>query len=467
MTSPDGNRWLTYSTGDVCLFVSISNTEADGGKIMSEKFINVIGAGLAGSEAAWQIAKRGIKVHLYEMRPVRQTAAHHTDKFAELVCSNSLRGNSLTNAVGVLKEEMRQLDSVIIRSADECAVPAGGALAVDRHEFAALVTESVKNHPNVTVFTEEITEIPEGPTVIATGPLTSKDLSDQLRVLTGEDYLYFYDAAAPIIEKESIDMDKVYLKSRYDKGEAAYLNCPMTEEEFDRFYEALTTAETVPLKEFEKEIYFEGCMPIEVMGQRGKKTMLFGPMKPVGLEDPKTGKRPYAVVQLRQDDAAGTLYNLVGFQTHLKWGAQKEVLRLIPGLENVEIVRYGVMHRNTFINSPNLLKPTYQYREREDLFFAGQMTGVEGYVESAASGLVAGMNAAKQLLGEELVEFPQETAIGSMAYYITHTNAKNFQPMNANFGIFKELEVRIKNKQERYEAYANRALETIQNFIKK
>ncbi|SDC34479.1 methylenetetrahydrofolate--tRNA-(uracil-5-)-methyltransferase [Priestia aryabhattai B8W22] len=438
-----------------------------GGFTMNEQVINVIGAGLAGSEAAWQIAKRGLKVRLYEMRPVKQTPAHHTDKFAELVCSNSLRANTLTNAVGVLKEEMRLLDSVIIRSADECAVPAGGALAVDRHEFAARVTESVKNHPNVTVVNEEITEIPQGPTVIATGPLTSKDLSEQLRALTSEDYLYFYDAAAPIIEKDSIDMDKVYLKSRYDKGEAAYLNCPMTKEEFQRFHEALINAETVPLKEFEKEIYFEGCMPIEVMASRGEKTMLFGPMKPVGLEDPKTGKRPYAVVQLRQDDAAGTLYNIVGFQTHLKWGAQKEVLSLIPGLENAEVVRYGVMHRNTFINSPKLLKPTYQYRERDDLFFAGQMTGVEGYVESAASGLMAGMNAARLVLGEELVVLPQETAIGSMAHYITHTSAKNFQPMNANFGLFKELEVRIKNKQERNETLAKRALETIQNFTTK
>ncbi|MEC2076990.1 FADH(2)-oxidizing methylenetetrahydrofolate--tRNA-(uracil(54)-C(5))-methyltransferase TrmFO [Metabacillus fastidiosus] len=426
--------------------------------------VNVIGAGLAGSEAAWQLAKRGIQVRLYEMRPVKQTPAHHTDKFAELVCSNSLRANTLTNAVGVLKEEMRMLDSVIIRSADDCAVPAGGALAVDRHEFADKVTDRVKNHPNVTVVNEEVTEIPEGPTIIATGPLTSQSLSEQLKALTGEEYLYFYDAAAPIIEKESIDMDKVYLKSRYDKGEAAYLNCPMTEEEFDRFYEALIEAETVPLKEFEKEIFFEGCMPIEVMAGRGKKTMLFGPLKPVGLEDPKTGKRPHAVVQLRQDDAAGTLYNLVGFQTHLKWGPQKEVLSLIPGLENVEIVRYGVMHRNTFINSPNLLKPTYQYKGRENLFFAGQMTGVEGYVESAASGLVAGINAANLILGKELIEFPHETAIGSMSRYITTTNSKNFQPMNANFGIIAELPERIRNKKERYEALANRALETIRKI---
>jgi methylenetetrahydrofolate--tRNA-(uracil-5-)-methyltransferase len=433
---------------------------------MIDATVNVIGAGLAGSEAAWQLAKRGIKVRLFEMRPVKQTPAHHTDKFAELVCSNSLRANNLTNAVGVLKEEMRKLDSVIISSADACAVPAGGALAVDRHEFAAHVTDKVKNHPNVTVIHEEITEIPEGPTVIATGPLTSPALSAKLQELTGEEYLYFYDAAAPIIEKDSIDMDKVYLKSRYDKGEAAYLNCPMTEEEFDRFYDALVSAETVPLKEFEKEIFFEGCMPIEVMASRGKKTMLFGPMKPVGLEDPNTGKRPFAVVQLRQDDAAGTLYNIVGFQTHLKWGPQKEVLQLIPGLENAEIVRYGVMHRNTFINSPKVLEPTYQFKNRKDLFFAGQMTGVEGYVESAASGLVAGLNAARLVQGEELVVFPEDTAIGSMARYITNASAKNFQPMNANFGLFPELPTKIRGKKERAEQHANRALETIQNFVK-
>ncbi|MDA2631153.1 MULTISPECIES: FADH(2)-oxidizing methylenetetrahydrofolate--tRNA-(uracil(54)-C(5))-methyltransferase TrmFO [Bacillus] len=432
---------------------------------MTTQVVNVIGAGLAGSEAAYQIAKRGVQVRLYEMRPVRQTPAHHTDKFAELVCSNSLRANTLTNAVGVIKEEMRLMDSVIIRAADECSVPAGGALAVDRHEFAAKVTEYVKNHPNVTVMNEEITEIPEGPTIIATGPLTSPDLSAQLKELTGEDYFYFYDAAAPIVEKDSIDMNKVYLKSRYDKGEAAYLNCPMTEEEFDCFYEALIAAETVPLKEFEKEIFFEGCMPVEVMASRGRQTLVFGPMKPVGLEDPKTGKTPYAVVQLRQDDAAGTLYNIVGFQTHLKWGPQKEVLQLIPGLENAEIVRYGVMHRNTFINSPNLLRPTYQYKQRDDLFFAGQMTGVEGYVESAASGLLAGINAARLVKGEEPVVLPPVTAMGSMANYITATNAKNFQPMNANFGLFAPLEKKIKKKAERNEAYATRALETIRNFV--
>jgi methylenetetrahydrofolate--tRNA-(uracil-5-)-methyltransferase len=428
--------------------------------------VNVVGAGLAGSEAAWQIAKRGIRVNLYEMRPVKQTPAHHTDKFAELVCSNSLRANSLTNAVGVIKEEMRMLDSVIIQSADDSSVPAGGALAVDRHEFSAHVTSRVKNHPNVTVINEEVTEIPEGITIIATGPLTSESLSNKLRNLTGEEYLYFYDAAAPIIEKDSIDMDKVYLKSRYDKGEAAYLNCPMTEEEFDKFYDALISAETATLREFEKEIFFEGCMPIEVMAKRGRKTMLFGPLKPVGLEDPRTGKRPHAVVQLRQDDAAGTLYNIVGFQTHLKWGAQKEVFQLIPGLENAEIIRYGVMHRNTFINSPKVLEASYQFKERSQLFFAGQMTGVEGYVESAASGLIAGINAARLAQNQEPLIFPRETVMGSMAHYITETNSKSFQPMNANFGLLPELPTKIRDKNSRNTELANRALQTIQNFMK-
>lgn len=427
--------------------------------------VNVIGAGLAGSEAAWQIAKRGVRVRLYEMRPVKQTAAHHTDKFAELVCSNSLRANTLTNAVGVIKEEMRMLDSVIMGAADQCAVPAGGALAVDRHEFAGYVTEKVKNHPLVEVINEEVTEIPEGITIIATGPLTSQALAEKIQQLTGQDYLYFYDAAAPIVEKDSINMDKVYVKSRYDKGEAAYINCPMTEEEFDRFYEALISAEVVPLKEFEKEIYFEGCMPFEVMAERGKKTLLFGPMKPVGLEDPKTGKVPFAVVQLRQDDAAGTLYNIVGFQTHLKWGPQKQVLQLIPGLEDVEIVRYGVMHRNTFINSPRVLKPTYQLKTNDQLFFAGQMTGVEGYVESAGSGLIAGINAARLALGEELLVFPEATALGSMARYITEADPKNFQPMNVNFGLFPTLPQRYKTKEKRGEKQAERALGTIQNFM--
>ncbi|MEB8088982.1 FADH(2)-oxidizing methylenetetrahydrofolate--tRNA-(uracil(54)-C(5))-methyltransferase TrmFO [Staphylococcus saprophyticus] len=427
--------------------------------------VNVVGAGLAGSEAAYQLAQRGVKVNLIEMRPVKQTPAHHTDKFAELVCSNSLRGNALTNAVGVLKEEMRQLDSLIISAADKARVPAGGALAVDRHDFAGYVTETLKNHPNITVLNEEINNIPEGYTIIATGPLTTDKLANEIVEATGKDQLYFYDAAAPIIEKDSIDMNKVYLKSRYDKGEAAYLNCPMTEDEFNTFYDALMEAEVAPVNEFEKEKYFEGCMPFEVMAERGRKTLLFGPMKPVGLEDPKTGERPYAVVQLRQDDAAGTLYNIVGFQTHLKWGAQKDVIRLIPGLENVEIVRYGVMHRNTFINSPDVLTETYELKGREELYFAGQMTGVEGYVESAASGLVAGINVAHKMLNKGKVIFPRETMIGSMAYYISHAkNEKNFQPMNANFGLLPTLEKKLKDKKLRYEKLADRALTYLDNY---
>lgn len=410
------------------------------------KTVNVIGAGLAGSEAAWQLAEAGVPVNLYEMRPVKSTAAHHTADFAELVCSNSLRGNGLTNAVGVLKEEMRRLNSLVISSADETAVPAGGALAVDRNDFSGLITQKLKTHPLVTVISEEITKIPKGITIIATGPLTSEALAEEIAEYNGSHGFYFYDAAAPIIDSSTIDRDKVYLKSRYDKGEAAYLNCPMTEEEFMRFYEALITAEVAPQKEFEKEKFFEGCMPIEVMAKRGIKTMLFGPMKPVGLEDPKTGKRPYAVIQLRQDNAAASMYNIVGFQTHLKWGEQKRVFQMIPGLENAEFLRYGVMHRNSFMNSPELLRPTYQSKKRDDLFFAGQMTGVEGYVESAGSGLVAGINAARLAKGEELIEFPHETAIGSMAYYITHAEGKHFQPMNANFGLFPSLPERVRDK---------------------
>ncbi|WP_171300712.1 methylenetetrahydrofolate--tRNA-(uracil(54)-C(5))-methyltransferase (FADH(2)-oxidizing) TrmFO [Enterococcus cecorum] len=425
-------------------------------------YVNVIGAGLAGSEAAWQIANAGVAVHLYEMRPTKKTPAHHTNQFAELVCSNSLRGNSLQNAVGVLKEEMRRMNSVIIHSADETSVPAGGALAVDRDTFSATVTEKLRNHPLITVYEEELTAFPEGITVVATGPLTSEGLAKTIKEFNGSDGFYFYDAAAPIIEKSSINFDKVYLKSRYDKGEAAYLNCPMTKEEFEVFHKELVNAEVAPLKEFEKEKYFEGCMPIEVMAARGEKTMLFGPMKPVGLEDPKTGKRPYAVIQLRQDNAAASLYNIVGFQTHLKWGEQKRVFQMIPGLENAEFVRYGVMHRNSFMNSPELLEPTYQSRKDSRIFFAGQMTGVEGYVESAASGLIAGINAARLAKDEELVVFPRETAMGSMAYYITHAEGKHFQPMNANFGLFPELPERIRDKKVRYETLANRALESLE-----
>lgn len=428
--------------------------------------VTVIGAGLAGSEAAWQIARQGVPVTLYEMRNVRKTPAHITDQFAELVCSNSLRSNGLTNAVGVLKEEMRRMDSLILSCADEHAVPAGGALAVDRDGFSQAVTSTLRNHPLIEVRNEEVQTLPEGITVVASGPLTSPALSAGLKALMGEEYLYFYDAAAPIVEKDSIDMNKVYLASRYDKGEAAYLNCPMTEEEFNVFYEALITAEVAELKEFEKEIYFEGCMPLEVMAKRGRQTVLFGPMKPVGLINPHTGKMPHAVVQLRQDNAAGTLYNLVGFQTHLKWGEQKRVLSLIPGLEQAEFVRYGVMHRNTFINSPKLLEPTYQFKRRENLFFAGQMTGVEGYVESAASGLIAGMNAGRLAKGQSCLVVPEETTLGSMAHYITTADFKHFQPMNANFGLLPQLPERIRNKKEKYEKLANRALESIQNFKK-
>jgi methylenetetrahydrofolate--tRNA-(uracil-5-)-methyltransferase len=382
------------------------------------------------------------------------------------VCSNSLRANGLTNAVGVLKEEMRRLNSLILRCADEHAVPAGGALAVDRDGFCDAVTSTLRNHPLIEVKNEELSAIPsDGIVVVATGPLTSPDLSQCIQSLIGEEYLYFYDAAAPIIETDSIDMDKVYLASRYDKGEAAYLNCPMDEQQFAAFYEALISAETAPLKEFEKEIYFEGCMPIEVMAKRGRQTMLFGPLKPVGLLNPHTGKMPHAVVQLRQDNATGTLYNMVGFQTHLKWGEQKRVFSLIPGLEHAEIVRYGVMHRNTFINSPKSLLPTYQFNGRSTLFFAGQMTGVEGYVESAASGLLAGMNAARMAQGLSCITLPAETTLGSLAHYITNADAKHFQPMNANFGLLPPLEERIRNKKLKNERLAERALQHIEPYV--
>ena len=430
-----------------------------------DKKVIIIGAGLAGSEAAWQLAKRGVKVDLYEMRPKKMTPAHKTENFAELVCSNSLRANNITNAVGLLKEEMRRLDSLIIKCADATQVPAGGALAVDRDKFSQMITETIKTHPNINVIEEELLTIPKGdyPVIVATGPLTSDSLSKDIRNYTKQDGLYFYDAAAPIIEKDSIDMEKVYLKSRYDKGEAAYLNCPMTKEEFTNFYNELITAEAAPLKEFEKEIYFEGCMPFEEMAKRGEKTLLFGPMKPVGLEDPKTDKRPYAVVQLRQDNSEGTLYNIVGFQTHLKWGEQKRIINMIPGLENANVVRYGVMHRNTYLNSPQLLEKTYRLKEENNIYFAGQMTGVEGYVESAASGIVAALNALFNQEGKEII-FPTETMIGAMANYIVDSTSKNFQPMNANFGIIKPLPERIKDKKEKYERYANRSLEILENF---
>lgn len=431
------------------------------------KKVIIVGAGMAGSEAAWQVAQRGIKVDLYEMRPKKSTPAHKTEKFAELVCSNSLRGAGLENAVGLLKEEMRQLNSIIMESADINRVPAGGALAVDREGFSQYITDKVKNHPNVTVINKEIETIPQEDdaiTIIASGPLTSEVLAKSIGELTGQDYFYFYDAAAPLISKESIDMSKAYRASRYGKGTADYINCPMDKEEYEKFWQELTTAELAPIKEFEKAKFFEGCMPVEEMARRGIDTLLYGPLKPVGLEDPKTGKRPYAVVQLRQDNAADSLYNIVGFQTHLKWPEQKRVFGLIPGLENAEFVRYGVMHRNTFINSPELLRPTLQYKDRDDLLFAGQMTGVEGYIESAASGLVAGVNAAYLAKGENPVIFPEQTAHGSMCKYITSAVAKHFQPMNANFGLMLPLEERIRDKKLKKQKIAERALEFLAKF---
>lgn len=431
------------------------------------KKVIIVGAGMAGSEAAWQVAQRGIKVDLYEMRPEKSTPAHKTEKFAELVCSNSLRGAGLENAVGLLKEEMRQLNSIIMESADINRVPAGGALAVDREGFSQYITDKVKNHPNVTVINKEIETIPQEDdaiTIIASGPLTSEVLAKSIGELTGQDYFYFYDAAAPLISKESIDMGKAYRASRYGKGTADYINCPMDKEEYEKFWQELTTAELAPIKEFEKAKFFEGCMPVEEMARRGIDTLLYGPLKPVGLEDPKTGKRPYAVVQLRQDNAADSLYNIVGFQTHLKWPEQKRVFGLIPGLENAEFVRYGVMHRNTFINSPELLRPTLQYKDRDDLLFAGQMTGVEGYIESAASGLVAGVNAAYLAKGENPVIFPEQTAHGSMCKYITSAVAKHFQPMNANFGLMPPLEERIRDKKLKKQKIAERALEFLAKF---
>ncbi|KLI76464.1 MULTISPECIES: methylenetetrahydrofolate--tRNA-(uracil(54)-C(5))-methyltransferase (FADH(2)-oxidizing) TrmFO [Lacticaseibacillus] len=426
--------------------------------------VNVIGAGLAGSEAAWQIAQTGVDVNLYEMRPITMTQAHHTANFAELVCTNSLRANQITNAVGLLKEEMRRLDSIIIQSADATAVPAGGALAVDREPFSQLVTQKLMAHPRVHVIHEELTDFPEGVTVVATGPLTAPGLADAIVALNGEAGLSFFDAAAPILDASTINTDIVYKKSRYDRGEAAYLNCPMNREEFQAFYQALISAEVAEGHDFEKMTVFEGCMPIEVMAKRGIKTMLFGPLKPVGLEDPRTGKTPYAVVQLRQDNAAASLYNIVGFQTHLKWGEQKRVFRMIPGLENVQIVRYGVMHRNTFMRSPAVLEPTYASKRRADLFFAGQMTGVEGYVESAASGLIAGTNAARLAQDLPPLVFPETTAMGAMAHYITHTSPTHFQPMNANFGIMPPLAVKVRQKKERNQQLAERALTDLAAF---
>ncbi|RGS46795.1 methylenetetrahydrofolate--tRNA-(uracil(54)-C(5))-methyltransferase (FADH(2)-oxidizing) TrmFO [Holdemanella biformis] len=420
--------------------------------------VTVIGAGLAGCEATWQLIKRNIPVRLVEMRPKKESPAFHTDRFAELVCSNSLRSNAMNNAVGILKEELRQMDSLIMKSADMHAVPAGSALAVDRETFSQYITDTIKNHPLVEVVNEEMTSLPEGPCIIATGPLTSDTLAKAIHDFTAEDTFHFYDAAAPIIEKDSIDFSKAYYKSRYDKGEASYINCPMNVDEFEVFYDALIHAECVNLHDFEKETYFEGCMPIEEMARRGKKTMLFGPLKPVGLEKDKDS-HPVAVVQLRQDNVAASMYNIVGFQTHLTWPEQRRVFALIPGLENLKITRYGVMHRNSYLSSPVVLKETYQSKKRDDLFFAGQLTGVEGYVESCASGLIAGINMALYMQGKEPICFGNTCVMGSQAYYITHCDAKHFQPMNANFGIM-HLNEKCK-KHERKEKFASQALARI------
>ena len=423
--------------------------------------VNVIGAGLAGSEACYQLIKRGIKVRLYEMRGKVNTEAHVTTNFAELICSNSLRAKSVTNAVGLLKEEMNRLDSLIMKAAYATEVEAGGALAVDRVLFSEYVTKYLKESDLVEFVNEEVTEIPQGYTIIASGPLTSEKFSKAILEFCGNDYLYFFDSVAPIITEKSINKDIAYLKSRYDKGEASYYNCPMTEKEFKDFYNELINAEKVIPHEFEMKV-FEGCMAIEDMAARGEKTLLFGPMKPVGLRHPETLVQPYAVVQLRQDDALKTLYNIVGFQTHLKWGEQKRIIQMIPGLENCEIVRYGVMHRNTYIQGPKVLNKYYQTLKRNDLFFAGQITGVEGYLESASSGMVAGINMARLIEGKELIDFTRDTSIGALANYVSTPNS-NFIPMNANFCLVNEL-YGVKKK-ERKEMYATRSLELIDKLV--
>lgn len=427
------------------------------------KHVTVIGAGFAGSEATYQLAKRGYEVTLYEMRPGKMTPAHQTGGFAEMICSNSLRAASIENAVGLLKEEMRQFDSLIMKAADETRVEAGGALAVDRTKFSDYITNTLKEMKNVTIINEEVTKIPEGPVIIASGPLTSDSFHEEIGKLLGHDYMYFFDAVAPIVTKESIDMSKAFIASRYNKGEAAYINCPMNKEEFEAFYDFLIHADAVIPHEFEMKV-FEGCMPVEDMAKRGKQTLLFGPMKPVGLDDPRTGRWPYAVVQLREDNKEKTLYNIVGFQTHLKFGEQKKLLALIPGLEHAEIVRYGVMHRNTYINSPKLLNKGYQLIKDSNIFFAGQMTGVEGYVESAASGLVAGINMARVLDGKSILDLDSTTALGALACYISTPHVE-FNPMNVNFGIFTPLSDATKKK-ERKLAYANRALLKIKEYLK-
>ncbi len=429
--------------------------------------VTVIGAGLAGSEAVWQLAQRGISVDLIEMRPERTTPAHHTADFAELVCSNSLRGDRLENAVGLLKEELRRMDSLILRCAEATRVEAGGALAVDRQGFSAMVTRELSSHPNVTVRHEEMTRIPEGPVIVATGPLTSDAMSDAIAEYFGQtEYLHFFDAAAPLVTAESVDMELAWWQSRYDRGNADYVNCAMNKEEYEAFIRELTTAEEAEVHGFEDKNVFEGCMPVEVMARRGFDTLRYGPLKPVGLVDPKTGKEPYAVVQLRQDNAAKSVYNLVGFQTHLKFGEQKRVFSMIPALRNAEYVRYGVMHRNTFLCSPKLLDRFYADRRNPLVAFAGQMTGVEGYVESAASGFLAAVAMAAKVQGKEPVCFPKETAVGALGLYISDERITDFQPMNVNFSIIAPLEKRIRKKAEKNLAISQRSLEIIDELVK-
>ena len=427
--------------------------------------VKVVGAGLAGSEAAWQLAQRGIQVELIEMKPLKMSPAHHSTDFGELVCSNSLRGDRLENAVGLLKEELRRCGSLIMECAEATRVEAGGCLAVDRFGFSALVTEKIKNHPNITVTAQEVTEVPEGPVIIATGPLTSDGLSKAIGEYFGADYLHFFDAAAPLVTAESIDMDHAWWQSRYDRGTPDYINCAMNREEYEAFIKELVSAEEAPVHGFEDKNVFEGCMPVEVMARRGFETLRYGPLKPVGLKDPKTDKEPYAVVQLRQDNAAKSVFNLVGFQTHLKFGEQKRVFSMIPALKNAEFVRYGVMHQNTFLRSPKLLDRYYADRRNPLVAFAGQMTGVEGYVESAASGFLAAVAMAAKVQGREVPEFPRTTAIGALGLYISDEAIEDFQPMNVNFSIIAPLEQRIRKKAEKNLAIANRSLEVIDELV--
>lgn len=432
--------------------------------------VSVIGGGLAGSEAAWQLAERGVAVRLYEMRPQVTTPAHLSDRLAELICSNSLGSNLPDRASGLLKNELRRMDSLLLRCADQAAVPAGGALAVDRDLFAHSVTEAISAHSLITLIREEVRQIPAGPCIVATGPLTAAALADEIARLIGEEYLYFYDAIAPMVVADTIDMAIAFKASRYGRGEddaGDYINCPMNKEEYDRFVTALLEAESIALRDFEREDprFFEGCLPVEQIATRGQQSLAFGPMRPIGLRDPRTGKRPHAVVQLRQDNLAGTLYNMVGFQTNLRWPAQKRVFRLIPGLENAEFARYGQMHRNTFLNSPVHLLPTLQYKRRDNLFFAGQITGVEGYVGNIGTGLLAGVNAAHFVLGRPLWTLPSTTMLGALCFYVTHAAPANFQPMKANFGILPLLETPPKGKRDRHQMIAERALVHLEAFL--